>query len=554
MSENILTKNFIQKIIENDIREGQQNLQFRFPPEPNGYLHIGHAKSIFLNYGLAEEYHGNCNLRFDDTNPSTENQEFVDSIKSDVAWLGFNIDNDPLFASDYFEKLYQFACELISKDLAYVDSQDQEAIKSQRGTLTKPGVNSPYRNRDKETNMQLFQQMRNGDFNEGEHVLRAKIDMGSPNLNMRDPTIYRIRKSSHYRTGGKWNIFPMYDFTQCLSDAIENVTHSICTLEFEDHRPLYDWVIENIDLDCRPKQIEFARLDLSFTITSKRKLLTLINEKKVNGWDDPRLPTLKGLKRRGFNPSVLKRFCKLVGVTKKDALIDISLLETCARDEFDKKAPRLMAVLDPVKVIIENLPENEEITINAQNHPKDKSFGTRQLKLTREIFIESTDFEENPPKKFFRLSVGKSVRLRYGFVINCTSIEKDKNGKITTIYCNYIPGTLNGVNPEGQKIKGIIHWVSASENVKLKVNLIDRLFNIAEPNREDDFLEALNPRSLIEMKNAIGETNLIKFVSQTVQFERLGYFTVENETIGSGRLVYNRTITLRDSWGKMNEK
>jgi len=554
MSENIPTKNFIQKIIENDIKEGQQNLKFRFPPEPNGYLHIGHAKSIFLNYGLAEEYHGNCNLRFDDTNPSTENQEFVDSIKSDVAWLGFNIDNDPLFASDYFEKLYEFACELISKELAYVDSQDQETIKFQRGTLTKPGVNSPYRNRDKKTNMQLFQQMRNGDFNEGEHVLRAKIDMESPNLNMRDPTIYRIRKSSHYRTGDKWNIFPMYDFTQCLSDAIENVTHSICTLEFEDHRPLYDWVIENINLDCRPKQIEFARLDLSFTITSKRKLLTLIKEKKVNGWDDPRLPTLKGLKRRGFNPSVLKRFCKLVGVTKKDALIDISLLETCARDEFDKKAPRLMAVLDPVKVVIKNLPEDEEISIDAQNHPKDESFGTRKLKLTKEIFIESTDFEEDPPKKFFRLSVGKSVRLRYGFVINCTSIEKDKNGNITTIYCDYIPGTLNGVNPEGQKIKGIVHWVSASENVKLQVNLIDRLFNIAEPNREDDFLNALNPRSLIEMKNAIGETNLIKFVSQTVQFERLGYFTVENETIGSDRLVYNRTITLRDSWGKMNEK
>ena len=554
MSENIPTKNFIQKIIENDIKEGQQNLKFRFPPEPNGYLHIGHAKSIFLNYGLAEEYHGKCNLRFDDTNPSTENQEFVDSIKSDVTWLGFNIGNEPLFASDYFEKLYEFACELINKELAYVDSQDQETIKFQRGTLTKPGVNSPYRDRDKETNMQLFQQMRNGDFNEGEHVLRAKIDMESPNLNMRDPTIYRIRKSAHYRTGDKWNIFPMYDFTQCLSDAIENVTHSICTLEFEDHRPLYDWVIENINLDCRPKQIEFARLDLSFTITSKRKLLTLINEKKVNGWDDPRLPTLKGLKRRGFNPSVLKRFCKLVGVTKKDALIDISLLETCARDEFDKKAPRLMAVLDPVKVIIKNLPENEEISIDAQNHPKDKSFGTRKLKLTRQIFIESTDFEENPPKKFFRLSVGKSVRLRYGFVINCTSIEKDKDGNITTIYCNYIPGTLNGVNPEGQKIKGIIHWVSASENVKLKVNLIDRLFNIAEPNREDNYLDALNPKSLIEMKNAIGETNLIEFVSRTVQFERLGYFTVENETIGSDRLVYNRTITLRDSWGKMNEK
>ncbi len=554
MSENVPTKNFIQKIIDSDIKDGQQNLKFRFPPEPNGYLHIGHAKSIFLNYGLAQEYHGRCNLRFDDTNPSTENKEFVDSIKSDVAWLGFNLDDDPLFASDYFEKLYEFACELINKELAYVDSQDQETIKLQRGTLTEPGVNSPFRDRDKETNAQLFQQMKDGNFNEGEHVLRAKIDMGSPNLNMRDPTIYRIRKIAHYRTGDKWNIFPMYDFTQCLSDAIENVTHSICTLEFEDHRPLYDWIIENIDLDCRPKQIEFARLDLSFTITSKRKLLALVSEKKVNGWDDPRLPTLKGLKKRGITPTILEKFCKLVGVTKKDALIDISLLETCARDEFDKKAPRLMAVLDPIKVIIENLPENEEIIIEAQNHPKDESFGTRKLKLTREVFIESTDFEENPPKKFFRLSVGKSVRLRYGFVINCTSIEKDKNGNITTIYCNYIPGTLNGVNPEGQKIKGIIHWVSASENVKLKVNLIDRLFNIAEPNREENFLETLNPRSLIEMKNAIGETNLIKFVSQTVQFERLGYFTVENETIGSDRLVYNRTITLRDSWGKMNEK
>ena len=345
----------------------------------------------------------------------------------------------------------------------------------------------------------------------------------------------------------------MYDFTQCLSDAIENVTHSICTLEFEDHRPLYDWVIENIDLNCKPKQIEFARLDLSFTITSKRKLLTLVTEKKVNGWDDPRLPTLKGLKKRGITPTILEKFCKLVGVTKKDALIDISLLETCARDEFDKKAPRLMAVLDPVKVIIQNLPENEEINIDAQNHPKDESFGTRKLKLTREIYIESTDFEENPPKKFFRLSIGKSVRLRYGFVITCTGIEKDQNGNINTIYCNYIPKTLNGVNPEGQKVKGIIHWVSASQNIKLKVNLIDRLFSVAEPNREDDFLTALNPFSLVEMKNAIGETNLLKFISQTVQFERLGYFTVENETIGSDCLVYNRTITLRDSWGKMKK-
>ena len=553
MSENAPIKNFIQKIIDNDIKNGQQNLKFRFPPEPNGYLHIGHAKSIFLNYGLAKEYCGSCNLRFDDTNPSTENQEFVESIKSDVAWLGFNLNSDPLFASDYFEKLYEFACELIDKGLAYVDSQDQETIKSQRGTLTKPGVNSPFRNRDKETNTQLFQQMKNGNFNEGEHVLRAKIDMGSPNLNMRDPTIYRIRKIAHYRTGDKWNIFPMYDFTQCLSDAIENVTHSICTLEFEDHRPLYDWVIENIDLNCKPKQIEFARLDLSFTITSKRKLLTLVTEKKVNGWDDPRLPTLKGLKKRGITPTILEKFCKLVGVTKKDALIDISLLETCARDEFDKKAPRLMAVLDPVKVIIQNLPENEEINIDAQNHPKDESFGTRKLKLTREIYIESTDFEENPPKKFFRLSIGKSVRLRYGFVITCTGIEKDQNGNINTIYCNYIPKTLNGVNPEGQKVKGIIHWVSASENIKLKVNLIDRLFSVADPNREDDFLTALNPFSLVEMKNAIGETNLLKFVSQTVQFERLGYFTVENETIGSDCLVYNRTITLRDSWGKMKK-
>lgn len=553
MSENAPIKNFIQKIIDNDIKNGQQNLKFRFPPEPNGYLHIGHAKSIFLNYGLAKEYCGSCNLRFDDTNPSTENQEFVESIKSDVAWLGFNLNSDPLFASDYFEKLYEFACELIDKGLAYVDSQDQETIKSQRGTLTKPGVNSPFRNRDKETNTQLFQQMKNGNFNEGEHVLRAKIDMGSPNLNMRDPTIYRIRKIAHYRTGDKWNIFPMYDFTQCLSDAIENVTHSICTLEFEDHRPLYDWVIENIDLNCKPKQIEFARLDLSFTITSKRKLLTLVTEKKVNGWDDPRLPTLKGLKKRGITPTILEKFCKLVGVTKKDALIDISLLETCARDEFDKKAPRLMAVLDPVKVIIQNLPENEEINIDAQNHPKDESFGTRKLKLTREIYIESTDFEENPPKKFFRLSIGKSVRLRYGFVITCTGIEKDQNGNINTIYCNYIPKTLNGVNPEGQKVKGIIHWVSASQNIKLKVNLIDRLFSVAEPNREDDFLTALNPFSLVEMKNAIGETNLLKFISQTVQFERLGYFTVENETIGSDCLVYNRTITLRDSWGKMKK-
>lgn len=553
MSEIPTTKNFIQKIIDKDIENGQENLKFRFPPEPNGYLHIGHAKSIFLNYGLAEEYHGTCNLRFDDTNPSTENQEFVDSIKSDVAWLGFNTSSKPLFASDYFEKLYAFACELIDKGLAFVDSQDQEAIKLQRGTLIEPGVNSPFRDRDKQSNRRLFEQMKNGDFGEGEHVLRARIDMASPNLNMRDPTLYRIRKISHYRTSNKWNIYPMYDFTQCLSDAIENVTHSICTLEFEDHRPLYDWVIDNVKLERRPKQIEFARLDLSFTITSKRKLLTLIKENKVNGWEDPRLPTLKGLKRRGINPSVLAKFCKLVGVTKKDALIDISLLETCARDEFDKKAPRLMAVLDPIKVIIENLPENEEIIIEAQNHPKDESFGTRKLKLTREIYIEATDFQEDPPKKFFRMTLGKSVRLRYGFVVTCKSVNKDKDGRINTIYCDYIPGTLNGVNPKDQKIKGIIHWVSASEHLKLKVNLIDRLFKTPEPNREEDFLKMLNPHSLIEMKKAVGEINIQEFTSLTVQFERLGYFTVEDDTIGSKCLTYNRTITLRDSWGKINK-
>ncbi len=549
-------RNFIQHIIDKDVKsfEDKKNIMTRFPPEPNGHLHIGHAKSICLNFGLAKEYGGICNLRFDDTNPITENKEYVDSIKNDVEWLGFDISNETYYASDYFSILFDFAIKLIKGGKAFVDSQSPETIRSQRGSLQTPGTNSPFRDRDVNTNLDLFHRMREGEFKEGDHILRAKIDMSSPNMNMRDPALYRIRKKNHYRTGDKWNIYPMYDFTQCLSDAIEGVTHSICTLEFEDHRPLYDWVIENVETSNRPKQIEFARLEIDYSITSKRKLLSLVEEGNVNGWDDPRLQTLKGMRRRGYPPEAIKNFCELIGVTKKQAVIDLSTLENCVREELDKKAPRIMAVLDPLKVIIENYPRNTSEQLNAPNHPKDNTFGERKVPISKEIYIERSDFMEEPPKKFHRLSPGKKVRLRYAFVIRCEKVIKDENGIVQELYCSYDPNTYNGNNPEDGKVKGIIHWVSAEENTPIQAKLFDRLFTVANPNGEENFRRFLNPKSLEIKNNAIAEISLKSSKNSQFQFERTGYFSLDKKDSKNDKLVYNRTATLRDSWLKEQKK
>tara|TARA_B100000676_G_scaffold174789_2_gene171502 strand:+ start:100 stop:1776 length:1677 start_codon:yes stop_codon:yes gene_type:complete len=549
-------RNFIQHIIDKDVKsfENQTSIMTRFPPEPNGHLHIGHAKSMCLNFGLAKEYGGICNLRFDDTNPTTENKEYVDSIKDDVEWLGFNTSNKTYYASDYFSILFDFAINLIKKGKAFVDSQPPETIRSQRGSLQTPGTNSPFRDRDVNTNLDLFHRMRQGEFDEGEHILRAKIDMSSPNMNMRDPTLYRIRKMDHYRTGNQWNIYPMYDFTQCLSDAIEGVTHSICTLEFEDHRPLYDWVIENVETSNRPKQIEFARLEIDYSITSKRKLLSLVEEGNVSGWDDPRLQTLKGMRRRGYPPEAIKNFCELIGITKKQAVIDLSTLENCVREELDKKAPRIMAVLDPLKVIIKNFPGNTSEQLNAPNHPKDSTFGERKLPITKEIYIERSDFMEEPPKKFHRLSPGKKVRLRYAFVIRCEEIVKDENGTVQELHCSYDSSTYNGKNPEDGKVKGIIHWVSAEKNIPIQARLFDRLFTVPNPNGEEDFRKFLNPKSLEIKNHGLAEISLKSSKHSQFQFERTGYFSLDKKESTNDKLVYNRTTTLRDSWLKEQKK
>ncbi len=550
------SRNFIQHIIDHDLQslENQKAIMTRFPPEPNGYLHIGHAKSMCLNFGIADEYGGICNLRFDDTNPTTENAEFVASIKEDVQWLGFDILEKTYFASDYFLRLFGFACELIEKEKAFVDSQSNEQIRAQRGTLQAPGTNSPFRERSVDTNLDLFHRMRKGEFEEGEHVLRAKIDMASPNINMRDPTLYRIRKSHHYRTGSEWNIYPMYDFTQCLSDAIEGVTHSICTLEFEDHRPLYDWVINNVELRHKPKQIEFSRLEIDYSVTSKRKLLTLVEKEDVAGWDDPRLPTLKGMRRRGYPAKAIRNFCDLIGVTKKQAVIDLSSLENCVREELDRSAPRRMAVLDPLKVIIENFPDQVTEQLEAPNHPKNDDFGKRALPISKEIYIERSDFMENPPKKFFRLAPGKKARLRYAFVITCKKVIKDEKGTVRELICEYDPDTYNGRNPEGEKIKGIIHWVSAVDNTHLEARLFDRLFTVSNPSAEENFRKVINPKSVEVKKHALGEMSLRSAIEKSFQFERIGYFTLDELDSDEKKLVYNRTVTLRDSWLKEKSK
>jgi len=559
MTENDEKKstNFIRAIIDEDLKTGKYDgrVHTRFPPEPNGYLHIGHAKSICLNFGIARDYKGPCNLRFDDTNPAKEEEEYVESIKEDVRWLGFDWEDRLYFASDYFDKMYEYAEDLIKKGKAYVCDLSAEEIKEYRGTLTEPGKNSPYRNRSVEENLELFRRMRNGEFKDGQRVLRAKIDMASPNLNMRDPIIYRILHASHHRTGDKWCIYPMYDFAHCLEDAIEHITHSICTLEFEDHRPLYDWFLDELGI-YHPQQIEFAPLNLSYTVLSKRRLLQLVNEGIVSGWDDPRMPTISGLRRRGYTPESIRNFCDRIGVAKRESVVDVALLEHCIREDLNKSAPRFMAVLDPLKVVIENYPEDKVEMLRAVNNPEDPESGTREIPFSREIYIERDDFREDPPKKYHRLSPGKEVRLRYGYYITCKDFVKDdKSGEIVEIRCTYDPATRGGDSPDGRKVKGTIHWVSAKHAIDAEVRLYDRLFTVPNPleNKEVDFKEYLNPNSLVVLTGCKLEPNLANVKSgERMQFERKGYFCVDPDSSAS-KIIFNRTVPLRDSWAKIEK-
>jgi len=545
--------NFIEEIIEDSIAKGVKQIQTRFPPEPNGYLHIGHAKSICLNFGMAKKYGGKCNLRFDDTNPVKEDTEYVDSIKQDINWLGF-MWSEEHYASDYFDQLYLWAEKLIEKGLAYVDDQTQEEIRVGRGTITTPGTNSPYRNRSVEENLKLFREMRDGKFADGEKVLRAKIDMAHPNMLFRDPLMYRIIHTDHHRTGNKWCIYPMYDYAHGQSDSIEHITHSICTLEFDVHRPLYDWFIDKLEI-FPSHQYEFARLNINYTVMSKRKLLQLVKQGYVTGWDDPRMPTICGLRRRGYTPESIKMFAEKVGVAKRDNIIDLGLLEWCLREDLNKKAERRMAVLNPVKVIITNYPEGKTELFNAVNNPEDESAGVRQVSFTREIFIESDDFMENPPKKYFRLQPGGEVRLRYSYLIKCDEVIKNEDGSIKELHCSYDPESGSGSSSDGRKVKGVIHWVSATECKQAKVRLFDRLFAVEAPDEAPEggtFLDNLNPNSLTE-KIAYIEPSLYSMpVGTHVQFERVGYFY--NEGLDeNGAPVYNRTATLKDSWAKKNQ-
>jgi glutaminyl-tRNA synthetase len=545
--------NFIHEKIDADLAGGRYGwVHTRFPPEPNGYLHIGHAKSICLNFGTALKYGGGCNLRFDDTNPVKEDQEYVDAIARDVRWLGFDWEGEPKFASDYFERMYGFAEELIEKGLAYVCTLTPEAFKDYRGVPTRPGKPSPHRDRPVEENLDLFRRMRAGEFEDGTYVLRGKIDMASPNLHMRDPVFYRIRHASHHRTGDTWRIYPSYDFAHCLEDAIEGITHSLCTLEFEVHRPLYDWILENVTLPRPlPEQTEFARLNLTYTVMSKRKLLTLVQEKRVDGWDDPRMPTLVGMRRRGYTPAAIRNFCERVGVTKYNSLSDMALLEFALREDLNKVAQRLMAVLHPLKVVIENYPEGEEETFEAVNNPEDPGAGTRQVPFSREIYIERDDFMENAPKKFFRLSEGREVRLRAACYITCTGVVKGADGEVVELRCTWDPESRGGGTPDGRKVRGTLHWVSAKHALDAEVRLYDRLFTEEQPDAhaEKDFREFLNPDSR-QVVRAKLEPSLADFLpGDPVQFERIGYFTPD-PAHSPDRPVYNRTVGLRDSWKK----
>jgi len=552
-SENI--KDFIRNIIQEDLSSSKhREIVTRFPPEPNGHLHIGHAKSINLNFGIAEEFNGKCFMRFDDTNPTKEEERYVEGILNDVRWLGYEWDDRLTFASDYFEKLYNFAIELIQKGEAYVESLNAYEIREYRGTLTEKGVNSPYRERSTEENLNLFLKMRNGEFEDGTHVLRAKINMSSPNMNLRDPVLYRIRKVSHLRTKNKWCIYPLYDFTHGLSDAIEGVTHSLCTLEFEDHRPLYDWILKKVSSPCIPRQIEFSRLNLRYTVLSKRKLIQLVEEGHVSGWDDPRMLTLSGLRRRGYPPSAIRLFCERIGISKSENNIDMSVLEDCVREELDKTAPRAMAVLRPLKVIITNFPEEHKELFRPSCHPKKEEMGTRTITFSREIYIDSNDFMENPPEKYFRLSPGKEVRLRYAYIIRCNDVIY-KDGKVSEIHCTYDKNTRSGAKPEGRKVKGIIHWVSAKKFVSAQVHLYDRLFSNPFPGKSDaegNFIKDLNPASIEKIEDCKIESGIHEANPGDVfQFERLGYFCVDLKLSKPNALVFNRTVTLRDTWAKI---
>lgn len=546
----LIPTHFIRNMIEKDVANNKHDklVATRFPPEPNGYLHLGHAKSICLNFGIAEEFNGWTNLRFDDTNPDKENEEYMSAIKRDVAWLGFEW-KSLCYASDYFEQLYDYALLLVKKGAAYVDSLSAEEIREYRGSLTQPGKESPFRNRSVEQNIELLEGMKNGDYDEGEHILRLKIDMASSNINLRDPAIYRIKKTHHYRTGDKWSIYPLYDYTHCLSDAIEGITHSLCTLEFEDHRPLYNWVLEQTQPEGRPEQTEFGPLNLEYTVLSKRKLIQLVESKKVIGWDDPRMPTITGLRRRGYTPAAIKEFCKRIGITKNAAIIELLVLENCIRDELNETAERRMAVLEPVKVIITTWPEDSIETLQMANHPNQPELGNRPVNFSRELYIERSDFEEIPPPKFKRLIAGGEVRLRSSYVIRCDEVVKDSDGNIVELHCSHDPDTL-GKKPEGRKVKGVIHWVSAVEAVSAEVRIYDRLFSLPDPLAEDDFTDALNPDSLQIHANAMVEAAVANAPAETrFQFERQGYFVVDRDAT-TERPVLNRVVPLRDNWTK----
>ncbi len=555
MSDSTTATNFIRDIINNDLKTEKYDnrVHTRFPPEPNGYLHIGHAASICLNFGIARDYEGGkCNLRFDDTNPIKEEQEFVDSIIQDVKWLGFDWEDRLFFASDYFDQMYEYAVQLVKSGHAYVDDQTGDQIRQTRGTLKEPGIESPYRNRTPEENLDLFTRMKAGEFEEGSRVLRAKIDMTSPNMNMRDPAMYRILYRSHHRTGNKWCLYPMYDWAHGLEDSIEKITHSICTLEFEDHRPLYDWFLIALGA-YRPQQIEFARINVNYTVTSKRKLMQLVTEKHVQGWDDPRMPTISGLRRRGYTPESIQIFCERVGINKRDGVSDIALLDHCYREEMNNSAKRVMAVLDPIKLIITNYPENHVEMLSSENNPEDPEAGTRQIPFTRELYIERTDFMEDPPKKYFRLALGKEVRLKQAYYVTCESVVKDKDGNILEIHCVYDPDTKGGWSQDGRKVRGTLHWVSVDHALDAEVRVYEHLFLKENPNdaeEEKDFISNLNPNSLNILAGCKVEQSLKDAtVEEKYQFLRHGYFCVDKDS-NSDLLVFNRTVPLRDSWAK----
>ncbi len=567
MSETeVSTSNFIRNIIEKDLKDNKNNgrVVTRFPPEPNGYLHMGHAKAICLNFGIATEYAGGiCYLRFDDTNPGKEDIEYSEAIKADVCWLGFEWGDRLRHASDYFEQLYDYAVMLIKKDKAYVCSLNQDKIREYRGTLTEPGRESPYRRRSIEENLDLFDRMRAGEFDDGAHVLRAKIDMASPNLNMRDPVIYRIKHVTHHRTGNTWCIYPMYDFAHCLSDSIEGITHSLCTLEYEDHRPLYDWILDELEVECHPRQIEFARLNLSYTIMSKRKLLKLVEGGVVSGWDDPRMPTITAMRRRGYTPGAIRTFCERIGVGKKESMVDLALLEYCVREDLNRWTPRVMGVLRPLKVVIDNYPVDLVEEFDGPLHPGDSAMGTRKLPFSRVIYIEQDDFKEEAPKKFYRLAPGREVRLRYAYYIQCVGFVRDeKTGAVIEVHCTYDPESRGGTSPDGRRVKGTIHWVSATHSLKAEIRLYDRLFLKENPGDIPENVKGchesadwLNPDSLEILKNSRIEPYLASAEPEDrYQFERIGYFCVDSKDSTADRLVFNRTVTLRDSWAKIQKK